>query len=154
MNKNDFLSGSFSVLLVVVACAGTMGWGTVLAEEAQNTGAEEATAEQATADESAPASGRRGYYTDRNRRIERSRAMAKARRDQLERWRSWRRWMNNPVAEDRRKWNQERHKMFRDRSDTRRKYLRQYRSIDDDGYGYGYEEWRIERPNRPHGPRY
>ena len=154
MNKNDFLSGTFSALLAAVVCIGMVGWNTVLAEEAQNTAAEEATAEQAPADEAAPVSGRRDYYGDRDRRSERSRAMAQARRDQLERWRSWRRWMNNPVAEDRRRWNQARQKVFRDRSDTRRRVLRQYRSIDDDGYSYGYEEWRVERPGPRSGPRY
>jgi hypothetical protein len=62
----------------------------------------------------------------------------------MERWRSMRRWWNNPEAEDRRMWNKARSRAMRDMMEARRNYYEQFRPP----YDYGYEGgmWRSYRP--------
>jgi hypothetical protein len=55
----------------------------------------------------------------------------------MERWRSMRRWWNNPESEDRRQWNKARNRAQQDMTEARRSYHEQFRPPRDYGYGYG-----------------
>lgn len=113
------------------------------------------TTEEASAEEPAYR-GRYGYRARHNRLIEQRKAMMEARREQMERWRSWRRWWDNPGAENRRMWNRARSQMYRDMAEARMDYYRQnrprYYEYDvPRGSGY-YEEWTY--PDPWGGPRW
>lgn len=110
------------------------------------------TTEAEAAGEKPATRSRYGYRANYNRMIEQRKAMMKQRREQLDRWHSWRRWMDNPAAEDRRMWNKARSQMYRDMAEARREYYEQnrpdYRSYEyypGGGYGY-YEEWDYPNP--------
>lgn len=105
--------------------------------------------ESATPAETAPATAEstqhvpaRLRFRDReyqNRRIEEIREAARQRRENMEQWRSARRWWNNPAAEDRRQWNKTRSQWQRDRMETLRKHGEQRRP----DYDYSYRYWRV-----------
>lgn len=165
MNKPQWLTCTLSAMLITAA---TVGWtGTALAEEAAQTGvAAPATETPATQEATAPATeesatqdtpqettsyrkhGRYGWRRDHDRFTEQRKALARARRDEMERWRSMRRWWNNPEAEDRRMWNKARSRAMRDMMEARRNYYEQFRPPLD--YGYEGGIWRSYRP----GARY
>ena len=56
----------------------------------------------------------------------------------MERWRSQRRWWNNPMSEERRLWNKARSQWYRDMAEVRRKQDEQLRP----DYSYRYRYWR------------
>ena len=87
--------------------------------------------------------GRYGWRRDHDRFTEQRKALARARRDEMERWRSMRRWWNNPEAEDRRMWNNARSRAMRDMMEARRSYYEQFRPPHD--YGYEGGIWRSYR---------
>lgn len=97
-------------------------------------GAEEAATDEAATEE--PADTRytsRGYRGFDDRYREQMRARIEARRLALERYRSARRWWNNPGVEARRQWNQSRNDWYREQALSRRAYRPDY------DYDYGYE---------------
>jgi hypothetical protein len=172
MNKPQWFTCTLSAMLMTAATIGWTG--TALAEAAAQTGVAapateapatpEATATEApaTPEATAPATeesvtqdtpqettsyrnyGRYGWRRDHNRFAEQRKALAKARRDEMERWRSMRRWWNNPEAEDRRMWNKARSRALRDMMEARRNYYEQIRPPVE--YGYGGGIWRSYRP--------
>lgn len=80
----------------------------------------------------------RGYrgYDDRYRAL--MRARIEARREALERYRSARRWWNNPDAEARRLWSQARSDWYREQALRHRAYRPDYNYGYEYGYGPGY----------------
>lgn len=96
-----------------------------------------AATDAAVATESAAPAGPR--YHDRSyqdARIAQLRENARLRRENMERWRSARRWWNNPAAENRRQWNQSRSRWYRDMGEARRQAWEQYRP--ERSYSYHY----------------
>jgi len=78
------------------------------------------------------------YRTELNRRIAEMKEAARLRRENMERWRSLRRWWNNPIAEERRQWNRARAQWYRDMAEARRKYDEQQRPDYSYRYWYAY----------------
>lgn len=113
-------------------------------QEAAAPAAEQAATESVTEETpaaEAPAYSRRShdYRTEQNRRLAQLKEAAKVRRENMERWRSQRRWWNNPAAETRRQWNRARSQWYRDMAEARRKYVEQYRP----DFNYNYRYWRV-----------
>lgn len=145
MNKPRWLFCTLSALLISAATTGLNG--TVLAEEAIKTEATAPTTEESTTQDTTQATrsyrdrGRYGWRRGHDRYAEQRKAMARARHNEMERWRSMRRWWNNPEAEDRRMWNKARSRAFRDMAEARGRYHQQFRPP----RSYGYGEWRSYR---------
>jgi len=104
------------------------------AQEAAAPAAEAATTEETTEDKSSYR-GRYGWRRGHDRYAEQRKAIARARHNEMERWRSMRRWWNNPEAEDRRQWNKARNRAHRDMAEARRSYYDMNRPYGDYGYG-------------------
>jgi hypothetical protein len=104
------------------------------AQETAAPAAEAATTEETTEDKSSYR-GRYGRSRYHDRYAEQRKAIARARHNEMERWRSMRRWWNNPAAEDRRQWNKARYRGYRDMAEARRSYYDMNRPYGDYGYG-------------------
>jgi len=161
MTLPDSITKLLSALLVSIGlCSGT-GWMSVAqAEEAAtaaadtamstedtaatavaDTAAEPPAAEPATeeaAGDKTPARRNYGYRAEQNRRLARIKEAARIRRENMERWRSQRRWWNNPEAEDRRQWNKARSQWYRDMAEARQRQYEQYRPVGRE-YRFRYE---------------
>lgn len=98
--------------------------------------ATDAAADTSTAESATPAHARN--RTLQNQRIAQIREAARQRRENMERWRSARRWWNNPAAEDRRQWNRARSEWQRELIEARRRAEEQARP----DYSYRYHYWR------------
>jgi hypothetical protein len=111
-------------------------------EQAAEPATEQVAAETATAtpEEEEQSYTRRSdtYRTELNRRIAEMKEAARLRRENMERWRSLRRWWNNPIAEERRQWNRARAQWYRDMAEARRKYDEQQRPDYSYRYWYAY----------------
>lgn len=79
--------------------------------------------------------GRYGWRRGHNGYAEQRKALTRARRDNMEQWRSMRRWWKNPAAEDRRQWNKARSRAHRDMAEARRDYNDMNRPYGNYGYG-------------------
>lgn len=143
MNKSRWLGCALSAMVFGAAAAGLNG--AALAKEASKTEATApSTGKSATRDTTQAAGtyrGRSGWRRDHDHYAEQRKAMARARQNEVERWRSVHRWWNNPKAEERRMWNKTRSRAFRDMAEARWRYHQQFRPP----RNYGYGEWREYR---------
>jgi hypothetical protein len=160
MKTPEWFNTRLTAWLTALVLCGAAGLPVASAEDSASPAAAAETADEAAEAPAAEAAGEgteqsnaaeqagtpfRSRYRDRgvqDARIEQLRESARLRHENMERWRSARRWWNNPAAENRRQWNKARSDWYRDMAEARREAYEQRRPE----HNYGYRYWR--RPYR------
>lgn len=139
MNKSRWLGCALSAMVIGAGAAGLNG--AARAEEAAKPETTAPSTGKSTTQDTTQATrsyrGFHGWRRDHHRYAEQRKAVARARQNEMERWRGMRRWWNNPEVEERRMWNKARSRAFRDMADARWRYHQQFRPP----HYYGYGEW-------------